>query len=164
MSTPAIMLVSAVYVRKWEYFVSAAAATQVPSTLISSSFQSVPLHEENLYLQQQQASSLKSGVFLEKVQWAKSNPPLLRTRLKRAAFCIAHLSREKQQLIEMVNRLRCQNTTAGLTGTLTDTLTSTQTTFKSIWCRNERIKKKSIYLVNIAKLILWSILWSFSRL
>lgn len=137
MSTPAIMVVSAVYVRKWECFVSAAAAT----LLLSSSFQSVPLHEENLYLQQQQASSLKSGVFLEKVQWAKSNPPLLRTRLKRAAFCIAHLSREKQQLIEMVNRFRGQNTTAGLTGTLTDTLTSTQTTFKSIWCRNERTKK-----------------------
>lgn len=137
MSTPAIMVVSAVYVRKWECFVSAAAAT----LLLSSSFQSVPLHEENLYLQQQQASSLKSGVFLEKVQWAKSNPPLLRTRLKRAAFCIAHLSREKQQLIEMVNRLRGQNTTAGLTGTLTDTLTNTQTTFKSIWCRNERTKK-----------------------
>lgn len=137
MSTPAIMVVSAVYVRKWECFVSAAAAT----LLLSSSFQSVPLHEENLYLQQQQASSLKSGSFLEKVQWAKSNPPLLRTRLKRAAFCIAHLSREKQQLIEMVNRFRGQNTTAGLTGTLTDTLTSTQTTFKSIWCRNERTKK-----------------------
>ncbi|XP_030256626.1 coiled-coil domain-containing protein 57 [Sparus aurata] len=84
-------------------------------TVEHTSKQSVPLHEENLYLQQQQASSLKSGVFLEKVQWAKSNPPLLRTRLKRAAFCIAHLSREKQQLIEMVNRFRGQNTTAGLT-------------------------------------------------
>lgn len=129
MSTPAIMLVSAVYVRKWEYFVSAAAATQVPSTLISSSFQSVPLHEENLYLQQQQASSLKSGSFLEKVQWAKSNPPLLRTRLKRAAFCIAHLSREKQQLIEMVNRFRGQNTTAGLTGRYTNRHTHQHTDY-----------------------------------
>lgn len=129
MSTPAIMVVSAVYVRKWEYFVSAAAATQVPSSLISSSFQSVPLHEENLYLQQQQASSLKSGVFLEKVQWAKSNPPLLRTRLKRAAFCIAHLSREKQQLIEMVNRLRGQNTTAGLTGRYTNRHTHQHTDY-----------------------------------
>lgn len=129
MSTPAIMLVSAVYVRKWEYFVSAAAATQVPSSLISSSFQSVPLHEENLYLQQQQASSLKSGVFLEKVQWAKSNPPLLRTRLKRAAFCIAHLSREKQQLIEMVNRFRGQNTTAGLTGRYTNRHTHQHTDY-----------------------------------
>lgn len=125
MSTPAIMVVSAVYVRKWECFVSAAAAT----LLLSSSFQSVPLHEENLYLQQQQASSLKSGVFLEKVQWAKSNPPLLRTRLKRAAFCIAHLSREKQQLIEMVNRLRGQNTTAGLTGRYTNRHTHQHTDY-----------------------------------
>lgn len=125
MSTPAIMVVSAVYVRKWECFVSAAAAT----LLLSSSFQSVPLHEENLYLQQQQASSLKSGVFLEKVQWAKSNPPLLRIRLKRAAFCIAHLSREKQQLIEMVNRLRGQNTTAGLTGRYTNRHTHQHTDY-----------------------------------
>lgn len=125
MSTPAIMVVSAVYVRKWECFVSAAAAT----LLLSSSFQSVPLHEENLYLQQQQASSLKSGVFLEKVQWAKSNPPLLRTRLKRAAFCIAHLSREKQQLIEMVNRFRGQNTTAGLTGRYTNRHTHQHTDY-----------------------------------
>lgn len=125
MSTPAIMVVSAVYVRKWECFVSAAAAT----LLLSSSFQSVPLHEENLYLQQQQASRLKSGVFLEKVQWAKSNPPLLRTRLKRAAFCIAHLSREKQQLIEMVNRFRGQNTTAGLTGRYTNRHTHQHTDY-----------------------------------
>ncbi|XP_036936638.1 coiled-coil domain-containing protein 57 [Acanthopagrus latus] len=82
--------------------------------------QNVPLQEEDPYLQQQQASSLMSGVCLEKVRLAKSNPPLLRSRLKRAAFCIARLSREKQQLIEMVNRLHGQNTTAGLTGCFTE--------------------------------------------
>ncbi|KAM6899166.1 coiled-coil domain-containing protein 57 [Lycodopsis pacificus] len=71
------------------------------------------LQEENLYLQRQQASDLMSGGLLENVQGARSDPPLLRTRLKRAASCIARLSREKQQLIEMGNRLRAQITTAG---------------------------------------------------
>ncbi|XP_027145204.1 coiled-coil domain-containing protein 57 isoform X5 [Larimichthys crocea] len=47
-------------------------------------------------------------------QGAKSNPPLLHTRLKQAAFCIARLSTEKQQLIEMCNCLRGQINTARL--------------------------------------------------
>ena len=110
---------------KREIFCVSCCSASVHSSLISTSFQSVSLQEENPYLQQQQASSLMSGVCLEKVRLAKSNPPLLRTRLKRAAFCIARLSREKQQLIEMVNRLHGQNTTAGLTGTHTHTHTHT---------------------------------------
>ncbi|XP_051272731.1 coiled-coil domain-containing protein 57 isoform X2 [Dicentrarchus labrax] len=72
------------------------------------------LREENLYLQQQQASGQMSVGLFEDVQGAKSNPRLLHTRLKQAASCIARLSREKQQLIEMGNRLRAQITTAGL--------------------------------------------------
>uniref|UniRef100_A0A8C4H5W8 Coiled-coil domain containing 57 n=1 Tax=Dicentrarchus labrax TaxID=13489 RepID=A0A8C4H5W8_DICLA len=86
----------------------------LPSTLISYSFQNAQLREENLYLQQQQASGQMSVGLFEDVQGAKSNPRLLHTRLKQAASCIARLSREKQQLIEMGNRLRAQITTAGL--------------------------------------------------
>ncbi|XP_047183783.1 coiled-coil domain-containing protein 57 isoform X2 [Scophthalmus maximus] len=67
------------------------------------------LQEENLHLRRQQAPDL-----FENVLGAKGNPPLLRTRLKQAASCIARLSREKQQLIEMGNRIRAQITTAGL--------------------------------------------------
>lgn len=77
-------------------------------------------------MQEQQASGLISGGLFENAEGAKSNPPLLHTRLKEAAFCIARLSREKQQLIEMGNRLRAQITTAGLKGTITDTLTKEQ--------------------------------------
>ncbi|XP_031179865.1 coiled-coil domain-containing protein 57 isoform X3 [Sander lucioperca] len=72
------------------------------------------LQEENLYLRRQQGSGLISGGLFKNVWGAKSNPPLLHTRLKQAASCIARLSREKQQLIEMGNRLRAQITTAGL--------------------------------------------------
>uniref|UniRef100_A0A3P8T9M5 Coiled-coil domain-containing protein 57 n=1 Tax=Amphiprion percula TaxID=161767 RepID=A0A3P8T9M5_AMPPE len=81
--------------------------------LISSSFQSAPVQqfqEENQHLQLQ-ALGLISGGLLEKVHCAKSNPSLLRARLKQAASCIARLSRDKQQLIEMGNRLRAQITT-----------------------------------------------------
>ncbi|XP_037318911.2 coiled-coil domain-containing protein 57 isoform X2 [Pungitius pungitius] len=59
-------------------------------------------------MRRQQASGLMSGALLE------SDPPLLRSRLKQAASFIARLSREKQQLIEMGNRLRAQITTAGM--------------------------------------------------
>ncbi|XP_044033494.1 coiled-coil domain-containing protein 57 isoform X2 [Siniperca chuatsi] len=72
------------------------------------------LQEENLYLRRQQSSGLMSGDLFENVQDAKSNLTLLHTRLRQAAFCIARLSREKQQLIEMGNCLRAQITTAGL--------------------------------------------------
>ncbi|XP_034414191.1 coiled-coil domain-containing protein 57 isoform X2 [Cyclopterus lumpus] len=70
------------------------------------------LQEENLYLRQQQASGLMAGGLLENMQGGRRDPPLLRSRLKWAAFCIARLSREKQQLIEMGNRLRAQTTAA----------------------------------------------------
>ncbi|XP_023274753.1 coiled-coil domain-containing protein 57 isoform X1 [Seriola lalandi dorsalis] len=66
------------------------------------------LQLENLYLKQRQASGQ-----CQNVQGAKS-PPVMHTRLKQAASCIAHLSRDKQQLIEMCNRLRAQISTAGL--------------------------------------------------
>ncbi|XP_029934517.1 coiled-coil domain-containing protein 57 isoform X2 [Myripristis murdjan] len=74
------------------------------------------LQEENLYLRQQQqlAFGLKSGGALEDYQGGKPNAPLLQTKLKQAAHVIARLSREKQQLIEMGNRLRAQITAAGL--------------------------------------------------
>ncbi|XP_038591729.1 coiled-coil domain-containing protein 57 isoform X3 [Micropterus salmoides] len=70
--------------------------------------------QDHLCLRQQQSSGLMHGDVFENVQGAKSSLPLLRTRLKQAAFCIARLSREKQQLIEMGNHLRAQITTAGL--------------------------------------------------
>ncbi|XP_068439100.1 coiled-coil domain-containing protein 57 isoform X2 [Clinocottus analis] len=69
------------------------------------------LREENLYLRQRQASGPMAAGLLE--EGARGDPPLLRSRLKRAASCIARLSREKQQLIEMGNRLRAQTTAAG---------------------------------------------------
>uniref|UniRef100_UPI0037E78F7E coiled-coil domain-containing protein 57 n=1 Tax=Semicossyphus pulcher TaxID=241346 RepID=UPI0037E78F7E len=67
------------------------------------------LQEENLRLQQQQASGLMSGGVMD-----KGDRPLLHTRLKQAALCITRLSVEKQQLIKMGNRLRAQITAAGL--------------------------------------------------
>ncbi|XP_006801691.1 coiled-coil domain-containing protein 57 [Neolamprologus brichardi] len=44
---------------------------------------------------------------------AKNDAQLLRVRLKQAASCIARLSREKQQLIALGNRLRAQIAAAG---------------------------------------------------
>lgn len=96
----------------------------IPSSFIAFSFQSALVRQlqDHLCLRQQQSSGLMHGDVFENVQGAKSSLPLLRTRLKQAAFCIARLSREKQQLIEMGNHLRAQITTAGLHGTITDTL------------------------------------------
>ncbi|XP_005948510.1 coiled-coil domain-containing protein 57 isoform X3 [Haplochromis burtoni] len=51
--------------------------------------------------------ALMCGVF-KSVHPAKNDPQLLRVRLKQAASCIARLSREKQQLIALGNRLRAQ--------------------------------------------------------
>ncbi|KAM3592183.1 uncharacterized protein V6R79_014122 [Siganus canaliculatus] len=84
------------------------------ATHVSSAFQSAQLPEENTCLQQQQQQA--PGSFFEKMQGRRSSLRLLRTRLKQAVGCIAHLSSEKQQLIEMVNRLRGQITRAGITG------------------------------------------------
>ncbi|XP_046888956.1 coiled-coil domain-containing protein 57 isoform X2 [Hypomesus transpacificus] len=72
------------------------------------------LQEENLRLRQQQLLSLGSGVGLGAAQGSKPSAPLPETRLKQAARCIARLSRDKQQLIEMGNRLRSQLIHAGL--------------------------------------------------
>uniref|UniRef100_A0A673WXS0 Coiled-coil domain containing 57 n=1 Tax=Salmo trutta TaxID=8032 RepID=A0A673WXS0_SALTR len=59
------------------------------------------LQEENLCLRQQHAPL---------------NARLLHSKLKQAVQCIARLTRDKQQLIEMGNRLRAQLTDAGLEG------------------------------------------------
>ncbi|XP_029384270.1 coiled-coil domain-containing protein 57 [Echeneis naucrates] len=67
------------------------------------------LREENLHLKQPQMSSQ-----FQHVQGQRNHPPNMHTRLKKAASCIAHLSRDKQQLIEMCNSLRAQITNAGL--------------------------------------------------
>ncbi|KAK1881149.1 Coiled-coil domain containing protein 57 [Dissostichus eleginoides] len=71
------------------------------------------VQEENLCLKRQQTSGQMSGGPLEDVQGAENKRPVLHSRLKQAASCIARLSRDKQQLIEMGNRLRAQITTAG---------------------------------------------------
>ncbi|KAF3854078.1 hypothetical protein F7725_014766 [Dissostichus mawsoni] len=71
------------------------------------------IQEENLCLKRQQTSGQMSGGPLEDVQGAENKRPVLHSRLKQAASCIARLSRDKQQLIEMGNRLRAQITTAG---------------------------------------------------
>ncbi|KAM4623899.1 coiled-coil domain-containing protein 57 isoform 3-T4 [Polymixia lowei] len=77
------------------------------------------LQQENLYLRQQQlALGLRSGGGLGDVRGGKPSAPfsapLLQAKLKQAVRCIARLTRDKQQLIEMGNRLRAQLTSAGL--------------------------------------------------
>uniref|UniRef100_A0AAX7UBB1 Coiled-coil domain containing 57 n=1 Tax=Astatotilapia calliptera TaxID=8154 RepID=A0AAX7UBB1_ASTCA len=59
--------------------------------------------------------ALMCGVF-KSVHPAKNDPQLLRVRLKQAASCIARLSREKQQLIALGNRLRAQIAADGRQG------------------------------------------------
>ncbi|XP_067432233.1 coiled-coil domain-containing protein 57 isoform X2 [Thunnus thynnus] len=86
-----------------------------PTNIMEQNVLVQQLQEANRYLWQQQlALGLMSGGSSENIQRTRSNPPLLHTRLKQAASYIAHLSREKQQLIEMGNCLRAQITTAGL--------------------------------------------------
>ncbi|XP_069580300.1 coiled-coil domain-containing protein 57 isoform X2 [Brachyistius frenatus] len=86
------------------------ADTPAPATILDQSALVRRLQEEKLYLQQQVSAPTSAAVFGD-VRRGKSSPPLLRSRLKQAASCIARLSREKQQLIEMGNRLRAQITT-----------------------------------------------------
>uniref|UniRef100_A0A3P8WEW5 Uncharacterized protein n=1 Tax=Cynoglossus semilaevis TaxID=244447 RepID=A0A3P8WEW5_CYNSE len=70
------------------------------------------LREENTFLRQQ----LSTGLF-ENVHGTKDNNyPGLRKRLKQAASCIVRLSKDKQHLIELGNRLRAQITTTGQQG------------------------------------------------
>ncbi|KAM9463299.1 coiled-coil domain-containing protein 57 isoform 2-T2 [Clarias gariepinus] len=66
------------------------------------------LQEENLSLRQQ---LLLHGSGRES---DNGNPQLLQTKLKRAAHLISRLSKDKQQLIEMGNRLRAQLIESGL--------------------------------------------------
>lgn len=87
---------------------------QMP-TFILFSLQNALLHqlrEENTFLRQQ----LSTGLF-ENVHGTKDNNyPGLRKRLKQAASCIVRLSKDKQHLIELGNRLRAQITTTGQQG------------------------------------------------
>lgn len=62
--------------------------------------------------------ALMCGVF-KSVHPAKNDPQLLRLRLKQAAACIARLSKEKQQLIALGNRLRAQIAADGRQGRVT---------------------------------------------
>ncbi|XP_028991219.1 coiled-coil domain-containing protein 57 isoform X2 [Betta splendens] len=71
------------------------------------------LLEHIQHLHHQQASGPLSGGLFQSSQPAKSNHPLMHSRLKQAASCIARLCQEKQQLIEMANRLRATNTAPG---------------------------------------------------
>ncbi|XP_047464802.1 coiled-coil domain-containing protein 57 isoform X4 [Mugil cephalus] len=84
----------------------------VPASVTEQSALVRQLLEENLFLQQR-ASGLMLGAVRENIPRAKSNAPLLHTRLKKAVSCIARLSRDKQQLIEMCNCLRAQISTVG---------------------------------------------------
>ena len=78
------------------------------------------LQEQNLQLRQQLlASALKPGGPSGDVQGAKISVPLLQSKLKQAARCIARLTKDRQQLIEMGNRLRSQLNAAGLQGKIT---------------------------------------------
>ncbi|XP_034050278.1 coiled-coil domain-containing protein 57 isoform X2 [Thalassophryne amazonica] len=73
------------------------------------------LQEDSLCLQKKQlAAACMHGASSGSVHDAKTSGPVLRSRLKQAAYCIARLSKEKQQLIEMGNRLRSQLTIAGV--------------------------------------------------
>ncbi|KAG9350303.1 hypothetical protein JZ751_026657 [Albula glossodonta] len=67
------------------------------------------LQEENMCLRQQLLSQ-ESGD-------RRASAPLLRSKLKQAARLIAQLTQDKQQLIDMGNRLRARLTKAGLDGT-----------------------------------------------
>ncbi|XP_029977806.1 coiled-coil domain-containing protein 57-like [Sphaeramia orbicularis] len=86
----------------------------VPSGVLDQSvllpqLQQDKLHVQQLQLQQQlqhqQALGQTGG---HSYRCAKSHSPQLYSRLKQAVSCIAHLNKEKQQLIEMGNCLRAQ--------------------------------------------------------
>ncbi|XP_077595178.1 coiled-coil domain-containing protein 57 [Stigmatopora nigra] len=73
------------------------------------------VRDENPYVwQQQQLNSALMGSASSNVQGIKKNIVWAHSRLKQAAFYIAHLSREKQQLIQIGNCLRASITNAGL--------------------------------------------------
>ncbi|XP_008277554.1 coiled-coil domain-containing protein 57 [Stegastes partitus] len=83
-----------------------------PANITEQSAPVQQLYDENLYLQLQASGQMSGGVF-KNVHRAKSGSSLQHSRLKQAVSCIARLSREKQQLIEIGNCLRAQLTTVG---------------------------------------------------
>ncbi|KAF5893125.1 coiled-coil domain-containing protein 57 isoform X1 [Clarias magur] len=90
------------------------------------------LQEENLSLRQQlllHGTGRESDV---------GNPQLLQTKLKQAARLISRLSKDKQQLIEMGNRLRAQLIESGL-----DNLQHTETRSKPSPGEKEQSKDES---------------------
>ncbi|XP_034165392.2 coiled-coil domain-containing protein 57 isoform X2 [Pangasianodon hypophthalmus] len=90
------------------------------------------LQEENLNLRQQlllQGTGRGSDL---------GNPHLLNTKLKQAARLISRLSQDKQQLIEMGNRLRAQLIESGL-----DDLRHSETRSKPSLCGKEPSKDES---------------------
>ncbi|MCJ8738655.1 hypothetical protein PDJAM_G00038280 [Pangasius djambal] len=90
------------------------------------------LQEENLSLRQQlQLHGTGRGSDL-------GNPHLLQTKLKQAARLISRLSQDKQQLIEMGNRLRAQLIESGL-----DDLRHSETRSKPSLCGKELSKDES---------------------
>ncbi|XP_077482247.1 coiled-coil domain-containing protein 57 [Stigmatopora argus] len=73
------------------------------------------VQDENPYVwQQQQLNSALMGSASSNVQGIKKNIVRAHSRLKQAAFYIARLSKEKQQLIQIGNCLRASITNAGL--------------------------------------------------
>ncbi|XP_057682889.1 coiled-coil domain-containing protein 57 isoform X2 [Corythoichthys intestinalis] len=79
------------------------------------------VQDRHSYLWQQQQhlnSALMAGAASSNVQGIKKNIVLSHARLKQAAFYIARLSREKQQLIQIGNCLRAAITSAGLQETI----------------------------------------------
>ncbi|KAK0152561.1 hypothetical protein N1851_005916 [Merluccius polli] len=90
------------------------------------------LREENLALRRQLVS-------LGGLKYGPGGPkPPARDKLKQAARDIARLTRDKQQLIAIGNRLRAQLQTSELEGTL---LHSHQHTSSNIWNRCHNLKR-----------------------
>lgn len=81
----------------------------------SSSFPQ--LQEEKLLLRQQHSS----GVVPDDTFKYVHSRPVQRPRLKHAVLCITRLMKEKQQLIEMCNRLRGVMASSGFKGVVTHT-------------------------------------------
>lgn len=89
-------------------------------SVTSSLFQRAQVQEKNQSLRQQpQCAGLMSGDVSEDLQRVRNKQPVQHIRLKQAAFCIARLIKEKQQLIDIGNHLRGMISTAGFKGAST---------------------------------------------